>query len=148
MTDSFLFTSESVSEGHPDKVCDQISDAVLDAVLKDDPKGRVACETFITVGLVIVGGEITTHTYFVGEDVSDRYDIHVVSLASNEENFFDYEQVQEHGLEWITKQVKTYIDLVAEIAAENEPITPLIDRVRQLYEELRARRDAADLNLA
>jgi S-adenosylmethionine synthetase len=59
----FLFTSESVTGGHPDKVCDQISDAVLDAVLKDDPKGRVACETFITVGLVIVGGEITTHTY-------------------------------------------------------------------------------------
>ena len=59
----FLFTSESVTGGHPDKVCDQISDAVLDAVLRDDPKGRVACETFITVGLVIVGGEITTHTY-------------------------------------------------------------------------------------
>jgi len=59
----FLFSSESVTGGHPDKVCDQISDAVLDAVLKDDPRGRVACETFITVGLVIVGGEITTHTY-------------------------------------------------------------------------------------
>jgi S-adenosylmethionine synthetase len=58
-----FFTSESVTEGHPDKVCDQISDAVLDEVLKNDPKGRVACESFITVGLVIVGGEITTHTY-------------------------------------------------------------------------------------
>lgn len=56
----FLMTSESVTEGHPDKVCDQISDAVLDVVLEDDKKGRVACETFITVGLVIVGGEITT----------------------------------------------------------------------------------------
>jgi len=56
----FLMTSESVTEGHPDKVCDQISDAVLDEVLKEDQKGRVACETFITVGLVIVGGEITT----------------------------------------------------------------------------------------
>ncbi len=56
----FLFTSESVTEGHPDKVCDQISDAVLDDVIKQDPKGRVACETFITVGLVVVGGEITT----------------------------------------------------------------------------------------
>ena len=60
MIDDFLFTSESVTEGHPDKVCDQISDAVLDAVLAGDPQGRVACETFITVGLVIVGGEITT----------------------------------------------------------------------------------------
>ncbi|MCD4780592.1 MAG: methionine adenosyltransferase [Candidatus Omnitrophica bacterium] len=57
-------TSESVGNGHPDKVCDQISDAVLDAVLKQDPKGRVACETFISMGLVIVGGEITTLTYF------------------------------------------------------------------------------------
>ncbi len=63
MIDDFLFTSESVTEGHPDKVCDQISDAVLDAVLKRDPQGRVACETFITVGLVIVGGEITTEVY-------------------------------------------------------------------------------------
>ena len=58
-----IFTSESVTEGHPDKMADQISDAVLDAVLKDDPTGRVACETFITTGLVVVGGEITTKTY-------------------------------------------------------------------------------------
>jgi len=57
---NFLFTSESVTEGHPDKVCDQISDAVLDDVIKQDPTGRVACETFITIGLVVVGGEITT----------------------------------------------------------------------------------------
>lgn len=56
-------TSESVGKGHPDKVCDQISDAVLDKVLTDDPRGRVACETFVTAGLVIVGGEITTKTY-------------------------------------------------------------------------------------
>ena len=61
--DSFLFTSESVTEGHPDKVCDQISDGVLDEILRHDLKGRVACETFVTVGLVIVGGEITTHAY-------------------------------------------------------------------------------------
>jgi S-adenosylmethionine synthetase len=57
---NFLFTSESVTEGHSDKICDQISDAVLDDVIRQDPKGRVACETFITVGLVVVGGEITT----------------------------------------------------------------------------------------
>lgn len=63
MSEKFFFTSESVGNGHPDKVADQISDAVLDAVLKDDPMGRVACETFITMGLVIVGGEITTKTY-------------------------------------------------------------------------------------
>ncbi|HVP36214.1 MAG TPA: methionine adenosyltransferase [Terriglobales bacterium] len=59
----YFFTSESVTEGHPDKVCDQISDAVLDEVIRQDPTGRVACETFITVGLVIVGGEITTIGY-------------------------------------------------------------------------------------
>jgi len=58
---TYLFTSESVSEGHPDKICDQISDAVLDAVLQQDPKGRVACECFVTTGLVIVGGELNTH---------------------------------------------------------------------------------------
>ncbi len=59
----FLFTSESVTEGHPDKIADQISDTVLDAVLKDDPVGRVACETLITTGLVVVAGEISTETY-------------------------------------------------------------------------------------
>lgn len=63
MPKDYFFTSESVTEGHPDKVCDQISDAVLDAVIGEDPVGRVACETFITMGLVIVGGEITTRTY-------------------------------------------------------------------------------------
>ncbi len=57
------FTSESVTEGHPDKMADQISDAVLDAVMQDDPYGRVACETFLTTGMVLVGGEITTETY-------------------------------------------------------------------------------------
>ncbi|MCX7926807.1 MAG: methionine adenosyltransferase [Candidatus Omnitrophica bacterium] len=60
---NFFFTSESVGEGHPDKVCDQISDGVLDEVLKQDPKGRVACETYVTMGLLIIGGEITTHAY-------------------------------------------------------------------------------------
>src|SRR5580765_5596085 len=60
---SFTFTSESVTEGHPDKIADQISDSVLDAVLRDDPNGRVACETLITTGLVVVAGEITTDIY-------------------------------------------------------------------------------------
>ena len=60
---TFLFTSESVTEGHPDKVADQISDSVLDAVLAEDPFGRVACETLVTTGLVVVAGEITTETY-------------------------------------------------------------------------------------
>jgi len=61
--DTKLFTSESVTEGHPDKMADQISDAVLDAILKDDPRGRVACETLLTNGICFVAGEITTKTY-------------------------------------------------------------------------------------
>jgi S-adenosylmethionine synthetase len=65
-----LFTSESVTEGHPDKIADQISDAILDAVMKDDPSGRVACETMVTTGLVIVAGEITTKCYVDFSDVA------------------------------------------------------------------------------
>jgi S-adenosylmethionine synthetase len=63
MANNYLFTSESVSEGHPDKVADQISDAVLDAILKDDPRGRVACETLIKTGVVVVAGEVTTNAW-------------------------------------------------------------------------------------
>jgi S-adenosylmethionine synthetase len=68
--EKFLFTSESVTEGHPDKIADQISDAVLDAVLKDDPMGRVACETLVTTGLVVIAGEITTTTYVDFSDLA------------------------------------------------------------------------------
>jgi S-adenosylmethionine synthetase len=60
---NFLFTSESVTEGHPDKVADQISDAILDAIIKDDPRGRVACECLVTTGLAFIAGEITTECY-------------------------------------------------------------------------------------
>ena len=68
----FLFTSESVSEGHPDKVCDQISDAVLDAILAQDPESRVACETMASLGFVVVTGEITTRAQIaVGEGPSN-----------------------------------------------------------------------------
>ena len=64
-----LFTSESVTEGHPDKVCDIISDSVLDAILRDDPEARVACESFATTGIVTVMGEITTTTYVDIEEI-------------------------------------------------------------------------------
>ncbi|MBQ7577401.1 MAG: methionine adenosyltransferase [Synergistaceae bacterium] len=63
MSEKFIFSSESVTEGHPDKVADQISDGVLDAILKDDPMGRVACEVLVSTGLVVVAGEISTKTY-------------------------------------------------------------------------------------
>ncbi len=85
MTKRYLFTSESVTEGHPDKIADQISDAVLDACLAQDPESRVACETFTTTGLILVGGEITTKGIIdvqkivretikhIGYDHSDKY---------------------------------------------------------------------------
>jgi S-adenosylmethionine synthetase len=66
----YLFTSESVTEGHPDKIADQISDGVLDAVMRDDPKGRVACETLVNTGLVVVSGEISTTTYVDIQDIA------------------------------------------------------------------------------
>ena len=70
----FLFTSESVTEGHPDKVADQISDGVLDAVLADDPYGRVACETLVNTGLVVVSGEISTETYVDIQEIAREHD--------------------------------------------------------------------------
>ncbi|TVO67906.1 methionine adenosyltransferase [Denitromonas ohlonensis] len=70
MANAFLFTSESVSEGHPDKVADQVSDAILDAILTDDPNGRVACETLVSTGLVVISGEITTNTHINYREVA------------------------------------------------------------------------------
>ena len=69
MSQNFIFTSESVSEGHPDKVCDQVSDAVLDALLEQDPKSRVACETMVKTGMVILAGEITTDAWVDTENL-------------------------------------------------------------------------------
>ena len=68
-SDRWLFTSESVTEGHPDKIADQISDAILDAIYVEDPKARVACETFVTTGTAVVGGEITTTCYVPVPDI-------------------------------------------------------------------------------
>ena len=82
----YLFTSESVSEGHPDKICDQISDAVLDAMLAQDPKSRVACETMATTGLVIVAGEVTTTAYVDIQEVV-RQKIREIGYTKNEYKF-------------------------------------------------------------
>src|ERR1700679_79632 len=65
-----LFTSESVTMGHPDKVADQISDAILDAILKQDPKSRVACETLVTTGQVVLAGEVTTEAYIDAAEIA------------------------------------------------------------------------------
>jgi len=72
MSNEFLFSSESVSEGHPDKVADQISDAVLDAILEVDPRGRVACETLVSTGLVVISGEITTNSHINYREIAQN----------------------------------------------------------------------------
>lgn len=82
----FLFTSESVSEGHPDKIADQISDAVLDAILKQDPKARVACETYVKTGMALVGGEITTSAWVDVEELT-RQTIKDIGYTSSEMGF-------------------------------------------------------------
>jgi S-adenosylmethionine synthetase len=94
----YLFTSESVTEGHPDKIADQISDAVLDAILGQDPRGRVACETLLTTGLVVVAGEITTACYV---DIPElvRRTIEDIGYMSSE-----------HGFDYKTCGVITAID--------------------------------------
>ncbi len=70
MLKNFLFTSESVSEGHPDKVADQISDAVLDAIIAQDPNARVACETMVKTGMVVIAGEVSTDAWVDLEDIT------------------------------------------------------------------------------
>jgi S-adenosylmethionine synthetase len=87
--DEFLFTSESVTEGHPDKIADQISDGVLDAVLRDDPHARVACETLVNTGLVVVSGEITTTTYV---DIQEIARGTIKGIGYTDANYgFDYQ---------------------------------------------------------
>jgi S-adenosylmethionine synthetase len=97
MTD-YLFTSESVTEGHPDKVADQISDAVLDAIIEQDPKGRVACETMVTTGMAIVAGEITTSCYVDIPDITRKT---IKEIGYNDSAM---------GFDWETCAVITSID--------------------------------------
>ncbi|MCG8417684.1 MAG: methionine adenosyltransferase [Proteobacteria bacterium] len=95
---NFLFTSESVTEGHPDKICDQISDAILDAIIVDDPDCRVACETFAKTGFILVGGEITTNTYV---------DIPIIARRTIEEIGYNDSAM---GFDWETCGVLSAID--------------------------------------
>ena len=106
MTNRRLFTSESVTEGHPDKMCDQISDAILDAILAEDPNARVACETTITTGLVLVAGEITTSTY-----------VDIPKVVRETVKEIGYTNAK-YGFDWETSAVLTAIDeQSADIAA-------------------------------
>lgn len=86
MREVYLFTSESVSEGHPDKIADQISDAVLDAILTQDPKARVACETFVKTGMVLVGGEVTTKAWVDIEELV-RHTVKEIGYNSSQMGF-------------------------------------------------------------
>jgi S-adenosylmethionine synthetase len=88
MSGNYLFTSESVTEGHPDKIADQISDAVLDAILSQDPKSRVACETLVTTGLIVVAGEVTTNARVDYADIA-RQTVKRIGYDSSEKGF-DY----------------------------------------------------------
>jgi S-adenosylmethionine synthetase len=98
MSDRFLFTSESVTEGHPDKVADQISDGVLDALLAEDPNSRVACETMVTTGVAIVAGEITTEAY-----------VHVPDIVRETLKRIGYND-SAYGIDWETCAVMSAID--------------------------------------
>ncbi len=118
-SDKYLFTSESVTEGHPDKICDQISDAVLDSILKDDPYGRVACETAVTTGLVIVLGEITTGTYVEIPKIVRKV-IH--DIGYNRPEFgFDYESCGVMvSINEQSKDIALGVDASQEAKAETE----------------------------
>lgn len=98
MSGNFIFSSESVTEGHPDKVADQISDAVLDAILRDDPMGRVACEVLVSTGMAVVAGEITTKTY-----------VDIPSIVRNTINGIGYTRAK-YGFDGDTCAVLTAID--------------------------------------
>jgi len=95
---NYLFTSESVTEGHPDKIADQISDGILDAIIKDDPVARVACETLVTTGMAIVAGEISTNTY-----------VHIPDIVRNTIKEIGYTRAK-YGFDYETCAVLTAID--------------------------------------
>ena len=93
---SYLFTSESVSEGHPDKICDQISDALLDNFLAQDPESKVACETLVTTGLVVCAGEVKTEGYVSVDDVVRKV---IEKIGYNKSDYqFDYKSPLRRGL--------------------------------------------------
>ena len=114
MKERILFTSESVSEGHPDKVCDQISDAILDECFKQDPNSRVACECFATTNLVVIGGEITTNAKVDYE-----------AVARNVLKEIGYEKLKE----WIIKHVRLKLSWIV-----NQVIL-LLEQMKKLVEQ-------------
>ena len=124
---SYLFTSESVTEGHPDKLCDQISDAVLDAILLKDPNARVACETATTTGLVVVMGEITTNTYVDIAKIA-RDTIKTVGYTSSDYGF-DFETC---GVVVAVKEQSSDISSAVDHALETRGSSSNVDIVESL----------------
>ena len=123
----YLFTSESVTEGHPDKVADQISDGVLDAVMRDDPTGRVACETLVNTGLVVVSGEISTETYI---------DIQAIARDTI------------RGIGYIDADLGFSADSCAVLNAIDKQSSDIAQGVDQSYETQTAASDGDELDIA
>ena len=117
MAGNFIFTSESVTEGHPDKIADQISDSILEAMLKDDPNSRVACETLVTTGMAIIAGEITTNTY-----------VDMPSIVRETIKKIGYTH-SDMGFDWETCAVMTSID------KQSQDIAMGVDEGSGLYKE-------------
>ena len=115
----YLFTSESVTEGHPDKIADQISDGVLDAVLKDDPYGRVACETLVNTGLVVVSGEISTDTYVDIPEIARSTTLVAGLWHPDEEAAKSYEKLAQAGVSRRFTSVSEAADAIAKLITSN-----------------------------
>src|SRR5437868_8906957 len=109
MSRRYLFTSESVTEGHPDKLADRISDAVLDEIIASDPDGRVACETFVTTGVIMVAGEISTNTY-----------VDVPTVVRNEVKAVGYTRAKFGRSEEHTSELQSRFDLVCRLLLEKK----------------------------
>ena len=120
MAGNYIFTSESVTEGHPDKIADQISDSILEAMLKDDPNSRVACETLVTTGMAVIAGEITTNTYV---------DMPSVVRSTIKRIGYDHSDM---GFDWETCAVMTSID------KQSPDIAQGVDEGTGLYKEMGA----------
>src|SRR5437867_3970184 len=137
MVREFLFTSQAVTEGHPDKIADQVSDTVLDAVLADDPSGRVACETLITTGLVVVAGEITTKTYVDIPSVVRRR-IAEIGYTHSEWGFDAHTCGVVVAIDEQSPDIAQGIDASYQVQhdpGDDDPLHPILDK--DLYDESR-----------
>ena len=147
---SFTFTSESVTEGHPDKMADQISDAVLDAILAEDPHGRVACETLLTTGLCVVAGEITTSAYVdipkLAREVIDRWK--PVAIILNKWDLTKPDLKLDDYLDYLEQELPGlgYAPIVRMSAIESDGIGAAMRMAINLFEQASHRESTGRLN--